>query len=180
MRGCLTILPITNAPAVRAGRRCSPIDGGNLNRAFPGDASGRARAVPDHANRNLDVEIRGTIDRNRHAQSGERLAVLGEIEPMQDTGIHGKLSGKTEPAAVRQAPMFDGPERSGYADPAPKRERRRPSWFREARRRSSRPADRDRRGELRRKPGPPGSLDRSRHHRRCSSRRNPRCWAGTH
>lgn len=38
--GTLTILPIANAPAVRAAKRCSPLDGGNLNRCFPGDASG--------------------------------------------------------------------------------------------------------------------------------------------
>jgi uncharacterized protein len=37
MRGRVTILPITNAPAVMAAKRCSPLDGGNLNRAFVGD-----------------------------------------------------------------------------------------------------------------------------------------------
>ncbi|MDQ0390643.1 succinylglutamate desuccinylase/aspartoacylase family protein [Labrys monachus] len=42
MRGRVTILPLTNAPAVLAARRCSPLDGGNLNRAFPGDAAGNA------------------------------------------------------------------------------------------------------------------------------------------
>lgn len=36
LRGLVTILPMTNAPAVLAARRCSPLDGGNLNRAFPG------------------------------------------------------------------------------------------------------------------------------------------------
>ena len=40
IRGRLTILPMTNAPAVMAAKRCSPLDGGNLNRAFPGDPSG--------------------------------------------------------------------------------------------------------------------------------------------
>ncbi|POR53293.1 succinylglutamate desuccinylase/aspartoacylase domain-containing protein [Bosea psychrotolerans] len=40
MRGELTILPFTNSPAVMAARRRSPLDDGNLNRAFPGDASG--------------------------------------------------------------------------------------------------------------------------------------------
>ncbi len=40
MRGRVTILPLTNAPAVLAARRCSPLDGGNLNRAFPGDPDG--------------------------------------------------------------------------------------------------------------------------------------------
>lgn len=40
VRGRITVLPMANAPAVMAARRCSPLDGGNLNRAFPGDPSG--------------------------------------------------------------------------------------------------------------------------------------------
>jgi len=40
IRGELTILPFANVPAVMAARRRSPFDDGNLNRAFPGDASG--------------------------------------------------------------------------------------------------------------------------------------------
>ncbi|MBV9982717.1 succinylglutamate desuccinylase/aspartoacylase family protein [Bradyrhizobium sp.] len=40
MRGRVTILPLANTPAVLAARRCSPLDGGNLNRAFPGEAQG--------------------------------------------------------------------------------------------------------------------------------------------
>ena len=42
MKGRVTILPMTNAPAVMAAKRCSPLDGGNLNRAFPGDPNGHA------------------------------------------------------------------------------------------------------------------------------------------
>lgn len=38
--GEVTILPFANAPAVFAGKRRSPLDDGNLNRAFPGDANG--------------------------------------------------------------------------------------------------------------------------------------------
>lgn len=40
VRGEITILPVANAPAVMAARRRSPLDEGNLNRAFPGDAGG--------------------------------------------------------------------------------------------------------------------------------------------
>jgi hypothetical protein len=39
--GSLTILPAANLPAVMAAKRCSPFDGGNLNRAFPGDPYGQ-------------------------------------------------------------------------------------------------------------------------------------------
>lgn len=44
IKGRVTILPMANAPAVMAAKRCSPLDGGNLNRAFPGDPSGTPTA----------------------------------------------------------------------------------------------------------------------------------------
>ena len=40
MRGRVLILPALNYPALKAGRRLSPIDGGNMNRSFPGAANG--------------------------------------------------------------------------------------------------------------------------------------------
>ncbi|OCC06356.1 deacylase [Labrys sp. WJW] len=44
IRGSVTVLPAANLPAVMAARRCSPFDGGNLNRAFPGDPMGTPTA----------------------------------------------------------------------------------------------------------------------------------------
>lgn len=44
IRGSVTVLPAANVPAVMAARRCSPLDGGNLNRAFPGDPAGTPTA----------------------------------------------------------------------------------------------------------------------------------------
>lgn len=38
--GRVIIVPMMNVPAVMAGRRTSPMDGGNLNRSFPGDPDG--------------------------------------------------------------------------------------------------------------------------------------------
>ncbi|WP_172298509.1 succinylglutamate desuccinylase/aspartoacylase family protein [Pseudoruegeria sp. HB172150] len=38
--GRLIFLPMLNGPACQAGTRVSPLDGGNLNRAFPGDPEG--------------------------------------------------------------------------------------------------------------------------------------------
>lgn len=38
--GRIILLPAVNVPAVRAGRRTSPVDGLNLNRTFPGDPHG--------------------------------------------------------------------------------------------------------------------------------------------
>lgn len=40
LAGRLIILPALNLPAVRAARRTSPVDGANMNRAFPGDPDG--------------------------------------------------------------------------------------------------------------------------------------------
>ena len=40
VRGKVTILPLANLPAVMAARRRSPLDDGNLNRAFPGQPGG--------------------------------------------------------------------------------------------------------------------------------------------
>lgn len=40
IRGRIICLPMLNFPAADAGLRCSPVDEGNLNRAFPGDPVG--------------------------------------------------------------------------------------------------------------------------------------------
>ena len=40
VQGCVIILPFMNYPAFKAGRRTSPIDGGNMNRSFPGKPDG--------------------------------------------------------------------------------------------------------------------------------------------
>lgn len=40
VNGRVIILPMLNAPAARAGMRTSPLDDGNLNRAYPGDPLG--------------------------------------------------------------------------------------------------------------------------------------------
>ena len=40
IRGRVIIVPMMNHPAVQNGTRTSPLDGGNLNRAFPGNPAG--------------------------------------------------------------------------------------------------------------------------------------------
>jgi predicted deacylase len=47
-QGRLIILPALNFPAVEAGRRVSPLDEGNLNRMFPGDAAGSPTQMIAH------------------------------------------------------------------------------------------------------------------------------------
>ena len=52
--GRVIILPMLNYPAVRAGRRTSPIDGGNMNRVFPGRADGSVtEKIADYVTRVL-------------------------------------------------------------------------------------------------------------------------------
>lgn len=54
VRGRLIILPYFNAPAFRAGTRTSPIDRGNLNRAFPGRPDGTVtEKIADYVQRSL-------------------------------------------------------------------------------------------------------------------------------
>lgn len=48
LAGRLIVLPALNLPAVLAGRRDSPLDGGNLNRLFPGDPDGGPTAMLAH------------------------------------------------------------------------------------------------------------------------------------
>jgi predicted deacylase len=48
IQGRLIILPALNFPAVEAGRRVSPLDEGNLNRMFPGDAAGSPTQMIAH------------------------------------------------------------------------------------------------------------------------------------
>lgn len=48
VQGRIIFLPAANFPAAMAGRRTSPIDGGNLNRSFPGDPDGTPTRVIAH------------------------------------------------------------------------------------------------------------------------------------
>ena len=60
--GRLIVIPVLNVPAFQAGRRESPLDGGNMNRAFPGDARGTitsriARFVTDEVLSRADLVL---------------------------------------------------------------------------------------------------------------------------
>ena len=48
VQGRIIITPCLNLPAVLAGKRCSPIDGLNLNRVFPGEPEGSVTMVIAH------------------------------------------------------------------------------------------------------------------------------------
>ncbi|SDG73795.1 succinylglutamate desuccinylase/aspartoacylase domain-containing protein [Roseospirillum parvum] len=48
IRGRVLVIPALNLPAAQAGRRTSPIDGGNMNRAFPGRRDGTVTEMIAH------------------------------------------------------------------------------------------------------------------------------------
>jgi predicted deacylase len=48
LSGRVILCPALNAPAALAGRRVSPVDGGNLNRLFPGDPAGSPSQMIAH------------------------------------------------------------------------------------------------------------------------------------
>ncbi|SDL19196.1 N-alpha-acetyl-L-2,4-diaminobutyrate deacetylase [Modicisalibacter muralis] len=54
VHGRVIIVPMMNMPAAQAGRRTSPMDGGNLNRSFPGDPDGSVtEQIADYFTRTL-------------------------------------------------------------------------------------------------------------------------------
>ena len=60
--GRLIVIPVLNVPAFKAARRESPLDGGNMNRAFPGKVDGTitsriARFITDEVLSRADVVI---------------------------------------------------------------------------------------------------------------------------
>jgi predicted deacylase len=63
VRGQLIFLPMANFPAAAAGSRTSPLDGGNLNRSFPGDAQGTpTAAIADYIEHTLLARADYLID----------------------------------------------------------------------------------------------------------------------
>ncbi|MBP5856622.1 N(2)-acetyl-L-2,4-diaminobutanoate deacetylase DoeB [Marivibrio halodurans] len=63
LSGRVIVLPALNAPAVTAGKRTSPIDGGNMNRSFPGDRYGTVTPmIADFVYRHLVPAADAVVD----------------------------------------------------------------------------------------------------------------------
>ncbi len=63
IKGQVVIVPALNLPALEAGTRLSPIDGMNMNRAFPGDPRGTVTAkIADYVQRRLLPIIDVAVD----------------------------------------------------------------------------------------------------------------------
>ncbi len=62
VKGRIIVMPAVNLPAVRAAARVSPIDGGNMNRAFPGGTGGPTALIADFIERRLLPEVDVAVD----------------------------------------------------------------------------------------------------------------------
>ncbi len=63
LRGQVILIPALNAPAVAAASRVSPLDGANMNRAFPGDPDGGPTAmIADYVEQTLLPTCDAAID----------------------------------------------------------------------------------------------------------------------
>ncbi|WP_088742755.1 N(2)-acetyl-L-2,4-diaminobutanoate deacetylase DoeB [Cobetia sp. QF-1] len=63
VQGRVIIVPTMNALAAKAGRRCSPLDGGNLNRSFPGaPGGGPTQQIADYFTRVLVPQCDFALD----------------------------------------------------------------------------------------------------------------------
>jgi predicted deacylase len=86
VKGRLIVVPVLNVPAFKADRRDSPLDGGNMNRVFPGSATGTitsriARFVTDELLSRADVVI------NLHAGgAGFEIARCMSFHQIDDPG----------------------------------------------------------------------------------------------
>ncbi|MFP7673420.1 succinylglutamate desuccinylase/aspartoacylase family protein [Marivita sp. S0852] len=73
LRGRVIAFPALNAPAVQSSARVSPLDGANLNRAFPGDADGGPTAMIAQF---LEQDILPLCDAAIDLHSGGKAAVF--------------------------------------------------------------------------------------------------------
>ena len=62
VRGRVIVMPAVNLPAVRAASRVSPLDGANMNRAFPGGPAGPTALIADFIERVLLPEADFAVD----------------------------------------------------------------------------------------------------------------------
>lgn len=91
--GRVIIIPALNYPAVHAGTRVSPIDGVNMNRAFPGRRDGTISAMIAHF---VQTRILPLADAVIDIHSGGKTMMLtpcGVIHELPDPGLMGRTLG---------------------------------------------------------------------------------------
>ncbi len=109
LTGQLILLPMANFPAADAGLRVSPLDGGNLNRSFPGDPAGGPTAlIADYLERALLPRAQYLVDLHSGGSSlryhgGNLLALLPRDET-EAARVRALLSAFGLPNAFLHAP----------------------------------------------------------------------------
>src|SRR6185503_8587384 len=79
--GRIILIPVLNAVAFKAGRRDSPDDGVNLNRAFPGDAKGTITSrIADFVTRFVFPQVHVVLD----LHAGGQVARFPQLASMHD------------------------------------------------------------------------------------------------
>ncbi|MFT5004886.1 MAG: putative deacylase [Paracoccaceae bacterium] len=73
INGQIIIVPALNAPALKVSERVSPLDGGNLNRAFPGDPMG---GITDQIAYFVETELLPLADAAVDLHSGGKASVF--------------------------------------------------------------------------------------------------------
>ncbi|CAJ3816237.1 succinylglutamate desuccinylase/aspartoacylase family protein [Burkholderia pseudomallei] len=109
VRGQLIFLPMANFPAADAGTRVSPIDGGNLNRSFPGDPAGVPTAViADYIEHTLLPRVQYLIDLHSGGSSllyqGGNLLALEPRDAAERARVRALLAAFGLPRAFLHAP----------------------------------------------------------------------------
>ena len=134
LHGRLIVLPAHNQPAVLAGRRTSPVDGANLNRAFPGDPDGGPTAIiadfVEHellARADFAVDLHSGGDATRYlpcaflridadGQRTEQKLTAAEAFGLADTMVIPAIESRTLSAAAdRQGAVMVAAELAGAA-----------------------------------------------------------------
>ncbi|KAF1030081.1 MAG: N-alpha-acetyl-L-2,4-diaminobutyric acid deacetylase [Burkholderia plantarii] len=97
VRGQLILLPMANFPAAEAGLRTSPIDGGNLNRSFPGDPRGTpTAAIADYIERALLTRADYLIDLHSGGSSlrydGANMLAIEPRDEVERAKLNGLLN----------------------------------------------------------------------------------------
>src|ERR1700722_11254414 len=109
VRGQLIFLPMANFPAAAAGLRTSPLDGGNLNRSFPGDPQGApTAAIADYIEHTLLPRAQYLIDLHSGGSSllyhGANMLAIEPRDPKEDERLKALLTAFGLPRAFLHPP----------------------------------------------------------------------------
>ncbi|MFM0220919.1 succinylglutamate desuccinylase/aspartoacylase family protein [Paraburkholderia dipogonis] len=109
VRGQLIFLPMANFPAAAAGLRTSPLDGGNLNRSFPGDPQGApTAAIADYIEHTLLARAQYLIDLHSGGSSllyhGANMLAIEPRDPGEDERLKALLAAFGLPRAFLHRP----------------------------------------------------------------------------